>query len=403
MNKSTDVHNLAVRFNLIFMPISIINGMATSKRLSNFYTHLKDYNSFTIHNIVHEPKSKNLKTKLKESKIDNFDYLVITYNYKNPASIFKFFYFNYKILVNNYCKKSKNILYHSGYPNIRNIFIILFAKALGYKIVFDIVEDNSAITSFKSPLQWIKNKSSILLLNYISLFANGIICISDILYNKIENITGRKVPIIKIPVSYNENLFTNTAKKSVQKSASNIFYGGSFGEKDGIGYLLTAFDILAENYNVKLIMTGKGNEHDIRTFQTQLQKLKNKNKVKYLGYLEDNLYFEQVQSADILCMVRINNDFANAGFPFKLAEILATGKPVIATKVSDVKKYLTEGDAFLIEPERTDEIVEAIKFIIENPKIAKRVGENGQKVAKMFFNSARTAKLLMHFIQEEVK
>jgi glycosyltransferase involved in cell wall biosynthesis len=391
------------RYNFIFLPISLFNGMATSKRLSNFYFNLKENNAFTFTNLVHEPDILASETLLTEEKIEGLLYQKIIYNYQKIQSLCKFFYLNYKLLIKNYSNACINILYHSGYPNIRNIFIVLFAKVLGYKIVFDIVEDNSTITSFRSPLHWLKIKSSLLFIRIIHWYANGIVCISDFLYYKLVNITKGSVPIILIPGSFNEDLFLNIKENLDKKSGTTIFYGGSFAEKDGIVYLLSAFDILAEKYNVNLVMSGKGNEKDINIFEAQFQRLKNKNKVQYMGYLEDWEYFKQIQNADILCMVRTNSDFANAGFPFKLAEILATGKPVIATKTSVVEKYLSASDAFIIEPERINEIVNTIKYIIKNPSIANKVGKNGQKVAQKFFSSKNVTKELLDFIIEKIK
>lgn len=59
-----------------------------------------------------------------------------------------------------------------------------------------------------------------------------------------------------------------------------------------------------------------------------------KDRNRHLGFLVDSAYSDTLSSAGILCMPRINNGYAYAvGFPFKLGEYLATGKPVIATAV----------------------------------------------------------------------
>ena len=394
---------LGIKYNIVFLPISLVNGMAASKRLRNFYIHLKEIKDFSILNIVHENNVENIKTTLEQKNIDDLNYNIIRYNFRRLFAIFKVIYLTNKLLKNHYNNGCINILHNTGYPNIRNIAIILFAKIIGYKLIFDILEDNSAIYKFKSQIHRLKNASSILLFKYIYLFANGIVCISDFLYKKTCVVAKGRVPIVLIPGSYDERLFIPDTEKLKSQKGISIFYGGSFGEKDGLEYLFTAFDLLAEDYDLRLIITGKGSDHDTKNFISQLHKLKFKDRIEYMGYLNDSEYYKILQEVDIFCMVRVKSNFANAGFPFKLAEILATGKPVIATKVSVVEQYLGKNDAFLIDPERTDEIVKAVKYIIDNPLIAKKVGENGKRVAQKNFSSKKIAKDFMDFIQFEVK
>jgi glycosyltransferase involved in cell wall biosynthesis len=88
-------------------------------------------------------------------------------------------------------------------------------------------------------------------------------------------------------------------------------------------------------------------------------------------------------------MTRNNSAFANAGFPFKLGEFLAAGKIIIATKVSDVEKYLVhQQSAMLVAPESVNEIVMALNNCIENIATLKNtMGKNATAVAKKYFDA----------------
>ncbi len=70
------------------------------------------------------------------------------------------------------------------------------------------------------------------------------------------------------------------------------------------------------------------------------------------------------RNSDVLCMCRKESGFANAGFPFKLGEYLATGNPVICTKVSDVEYYLDNEDVYLIDPGCPDQISASLERIM---------------------------------------
>ncbi|HEY5535881.1 MAG TPA: glycosyltransferase, partial [Ignavibacteria bacterium] len=89
---------------------------------------------------------------------------------------------------------------------------------------------------------------------------------------------------------------------------------------------------------------------------------------------------------------------ANAGFPFKLGEYLATGNPVISTKASDVENYLTKDDAYLIEFNSPQQICGALTEIVNNTEVARKIGLNGMKKYQKFFSPEINGKLLYNLL-----
>ncbi|MBP5708929.1 MAG: glycosyltransferase, partial [Bacteroidales bacterium] len=148
--------------------------------------------------------------------------------------------------------------------------------------------------------------------------------------------------------------------------------------------------------DIKLCLTGKVNE-DVRSMIKRY--IKNENSVLFLGFLDDKKYYSCVKGADILCMPRNNSIHANAGFPFKLAEYLATGKPVITSLASDVSFYLTEDDAFMYNSGDQKTIESYIKLIITDKQEAMRRGRNGQKKAEMCFNNLKVTTDFLTFVR----
>ena len=61
--------------------------------------------------------------------------------------------------------------------------------------------------------------------------------------------------------------------------------------------------------------------------------------------------------------------------------------PVITTTVGDANIYLENGkSAFIIEPNDENALVEHIKYILDNPIEAKKMGAIGKSVAQKYFN-----------------
>jgi len=383
--------------NIIFSSISIFSGMAGTKRLNNFATNLKKRN-ITINNLIFKKKTIKQELKLKGEK-NGIVFLNIQYSLFNIFSIIIFYFKGFKFIKNQYIKSKKNIYYNYGYPNIRNVPLIIWAKILGYKILFDIVEDNFSIKHFKSLAAKIKNFSSQFFFKRIFWLANGAIAISTYLENQLIKISKGKFSVINIPISILKKNFNIETPLKEHNVEVKIFYGGSFGEKDGLKYLLEAFERVADQFpESKLILTGKGSKSDMELFFKELKCLKNKNKIECLGYVDENKYYRIINSVDMHCMTRINTPFANAGFPFKLGEMLASGKPVIVSKVGDIPVVIKQNEAILIEPESVEELVRAISYLINNKKEAYEIGNKGKKLAYKLFDADILSKQLYNFL-----
>ena len=99
-------------------------------------------------------------------------------------------------------------------------------------------------------------------------------------------------------------------------------------------------------------------------------------------------------------MTRVNTGFANAGFPYKLGEFLATGKPVIASRVSDVGTLLKDrSEVMLVRPGDSGDIVRAVESLIANPTEAVAIGTRGRAKARTLFDCRSQGQALLTFLQ----
>jgi glycosyltransferase involved in cell wall biosynthesis len=101
----------------------------------------------------------------------------------------------------------------------------------------------------------------------------------------------------------------------------------------------------------------------------------------------------------VLALARPRSLQAQGGFPTKLGEYLATGNPVVVTKVGDIPLYLTDNEtAFLAEPNDVDSFAKKIEFVLSNPDIAMKVGEAGKRLTQEVFNYKYQANNIVEFI-----
>jgi len=379
--------------NIVIMGVSCFDGMAGSTRVRNLFEPLINKKSITANNLIYQTDNKEAIGE--KGNLNNINFKVIGFRLSNLFTIFSFWGRGFSFLKASKKAGYKNIIYNYNYPDLKNIVFLLYARLIGYKIILDIIEDNryEAHVSF---INKVRLKTSIFLFKISRFFTDYYIAISEHLYKRVEIISKGKTPVSLIPITVNLNYFKNTGYQP-DKNDLKIFYGGSFAEKDGLEFLLDAFEQVSKiDNNIKLILTGAGNQFDIDKLKLRINGTANNGRIIYKGFLNTADYYATLNSCDLFCMTRINSRFANAGFPFKLGEFLASGKGVIATKVGDVTKYLfNEVNALLINPDSAEDIAEALLNFIKNPEKIKSLGLEARKTAETYFDSEKVSDNLL--------
>jgi glycosyltransferase involved in cell wall biosynthesis len=295
----------------------------------------------------------------------------------------------------------RNILYVYGPPSLDNLPTIRRARSLGFKVIFEIVEDDDvALSVSSSPWHRIANAYIRHATRRIGSLADGIVVISSRLEAKFRDLTAGAVPLHFKPVSVDMARYPEVPWRLGDKVT--LFYAGSFGLKDGIPVLLDAFDRLASRHgNLRLVLTGKGSEEDMAAARSRIACSPFRHRIVYKGYLDDAAYQAELRAADIPCMTRIDHPYAQAGFPFKLGEYLATGRPVVASKVSDVTHWLRHKDsAMLVEPGIAAGIAESVEYLLQHPDAATAIGRRGREVAGRAFCHKSQAEGLVAFAEQ---
>ena len=159
-----------------------------------------------------------------------------------------------------------------------------------------------------------------------------------------------------------------------------VFYAGNFRPYQGISRLLDAAERLVgqgEPFHFSLI-------GDYGPFQETAQRARRAlgDNVTLLGQLPYEQVPEHLAQADILVIPRPDTRTCRFGFPSKLPEYLAMGKPVVATRVGDLTRVITNRkNGILIPPGSVDHLVEAmLELRSETSRAA--LGAAGRKLAE---------------------
>lgn len=170
-----------------------------------------------------------------------------------------------------------------------------------------------------------------------------------------------------------------------------IGYLGNFDKKDNIEQLLKAF--ASTHLPVKLKLMGY-NPHKAEVSHW-IADNNLEERVMLTGMLKYEDVAKELAECDGLVLNRNTDIFSGYGFPVKLAEYLATGRPVLMSAIGTYDRYFSHGEnAIIFEPENIDALSDAIHYLYSDLERAKRMGEAGLKVAKSMFTTTHIDNLI---------
>lgn len=209
-----------------------------------------------------------------------------------------------------------------------------------------------------------------------------------------------KVKLLHLPMTVDLDRFTEQQKLLDGFQNPYIAYIGVLNNaKDGIDILLESFAQIASTFpNVNVYLIGPWH-YDTPSHLATIKRFGLENRIFWRGEYSRDQIPAILQHADLLVLPRPDSKQAQGGFPTKLGEYLASGKPVCATRVGEIPDYLTDNESvFFAEPGSVDSFADAMSRALSDPDHAARVGQNGRKVAETHFNKDIQAKILYDFL-----
>ena len=197
-----------------------------------------------------------------------------------------------------------------------------------------------------------------------------------------------------------ENGNTANAGKSEYDVPYIIHTGSMLEQKDSISKILRAFAQFKKETgsNCRLVFTGP-HANSKCLYIPLMKALGIESCVDLLGMVSTEKVATLQRHAAMTIIYKSNNLQNRNCFPTKLGEMLVNGVPVITTTVGDANLYLENGkNAFIIEPDDEKSLVRYIKLLLDNPKLARKIGESGKNVALRNFNPLYQGKRLSKFL-----
>lgn len=204
-------------------------------------------------------------------------------------------------------------------------------------------------------------------------------------YSKIAKASAR---VFRLPMSVDFERF-NSAKFEFDNFAS--YFGCVFGihNRDCIIDTIMAFDSfcdMAPESNIKLLLVGDFDHLIGRDeIQGEILKCNFQNRIVRFGVLNPNQMPGFLSNSTAL--ITTPRSYVSGGFPTKLGEYLASGKPVILTSAGEIPDFMTDGvDCLLANPGDIQGIAHRMLYVFKNPDASTAIGLSGKETAMRCFN-----------------
>ena len=292
----------------------------------------------------------------------------------------------YRYLSLVYMKKRYDAIIISNIYYDFSFALIKLCKNMDVPLIVNEVEwyesDNEQFRGILGKIRFIQNRIA---LRYIHKNMHNIIAISSLLG---DYYSARGCRTIVMPTLLDMQEYANISYYPNENLT--IAYAGSPGKKDYIANVLRAFMLLLDDEKKRVELHIYGIQYeDLIGLGIEQDELKSIENIIFChGRISHENVKEYIGNADFTILLRPNKRYANAGFPTKVGESMASGTPVIANITSDLGKYIIDGKTGIICKDETPEsAAEAIKKAIHlSARDKLEMSKEAKKMAQKSFD-----------------
>lgn len=210
------------------------------------------------------------------------------------------------------------------------------AKKRNVKVIADSTEWYGNKLSL-NPVKLIKCIDTFLCMRHFQKKCNGMITISSYLERYYKKYI-KNIMVLPPLVDLEEEKYQNTI--SQQNNVTTLVYSGSPStSKEALGDVVKCLSNLTQ-FNFKLNVVGITESQFLKMYNV----MPNCDKIAFIGKVSHAEALNAVKQSDYSLIIRPRSRVNMAGFPTKFTEAISCGTAVIANNISDVFKYIEDGN-----------------------------------------------------------
>ena len=221
-----------------------------------------------------------------------------------------------------------------------------------------------------------------------------IIAVSNAAREFIKRFTG--VPVRVVPNGINGERFNiplsrEEAKKLLNLERKVVLYVGRLEPRKGVGTLISAM----KDVDALLLIAGMGSMLPILRNKARLLGIANR--VRFLGPVSYSVLPLYYRASDVFVLPSLSEAFG-----IVLLEAMASGTPVIGTKVGGIPEII-DGCGVLVPPGDPKELGRAINLILSNQNISKKLEKLGKRRVEHLYDWRVIVKFIERVYKEALE
>ena len=191
---------------------------------------------------------------------------------------------------------------------------------------------------------------------------------------------------VHIPNPINSVFFNQPRSQATEQ---RVLFAGVHVPRKNIEGLLEAFALTLKHAPAaQLALVGP--THDaayVNTLYERAIKLNLSNNVQFIGHIENTRMIEEMQRSRVVALFS-HEETA----PTVLAQAMALGKPVVATRVGGIPEMVTDGvNGFLVKPGAIQDFAERLAVLLRSPDLSEHMGAAGAAFARQHLTPGAVA------------
>jgi N-acetyl-alpha-D-glucosaminyl L-malate synthase BshA len=222
--------------------------------------------------------------------------------------------------------------------------------------------------------------------------ANTVIALTEDMKREMQKIWNRDIFVIPngIDLERFDDLPRDEmrVKLQVKVDERRIIFVGRFRPDKGVTYLIKAMDIVRQrDQSARLMLVGEGPEED--SLRQLVGQLNLGSCINFVGQIPNERVPQYMAAADVFVLPSLYE-----GFPNVVLEAMASGLPIVASKVGGLPEIVEDGqNGFLVEPKNPEQIADKILLLLRDDELTRRISRNNKEKAKRYSWGSVVAKL----------
>lgn len=293
----------------------------------------------------------------------------------------------FRLLILSITKRYKVIQAHN-LPDYL-IFVGVFHKIFGVKLILDIHDPSVDLFEEKWPGK--KNKALKFLMakaeKYSCKLADKLITVTNTCKERLVERGNPPDKITLILNTANEGLFEFNRERRFREITNGVklIYHGTIAERFGLHNVISAMPILLKDVPDSILnIYGRYEGSYLIKLKNLVSDLNLSENVNLNGRINREQIPNLINNHDIGIVPYLQTDYMNLALPTKAFEYIATGLPLISTKLKDLYETFDDCCITYVEDSDSQQFAGAISFICFNPGLSKnRVEAAYQKLSEI--------------------